>query len=351
MAHKRGKRWVAGVYDPVRKQKLHLGTFRTKGEARDAETDWRRKRKGRGTTTETCDSFAKRWPTDYPRPRASSNHYNADRVKRFADDFKGIRLGDVDRPTARAWAAKNPWNLGGVRAMFTDAVNDGLCDLNPFANLRLPQSKGRKDIVVLTEPELHALGDTALRVRRLGDFGREFRAMILFAGYVGVRPGELFALQRSDVNGQFVHIERALSSHTQTIDLPKNGQARTVTIPPAAQDALEDVTPNPNGLLFATPRGKMWTQSGHHRYWDLVRTVAGRPEFEFYALRHTAATILLERGATPWDVAVQLGHTDGGQLVMELYGHPSEEAARARLLKAFDDTVEPLRAIRKNEAV
>ena len=39
--------------------------------------------------------------------------------------------------------------------------------------------------------------------------------------------------------------------------------------------------------------------------------------------------MLLERGATPWDVAVQLGREDGGQLVMERYGHPSEAAARA----------------------
>jgi hypothetical protein len=43
-------------------------------------------------------------------------------------------------------------------------------------------------------------------------------------------------------------------------------------------------------------------------------------------------SMLLERGATPWDVAQQLGHTDGGQLVMELYRHPSEAGARARLL-------------------
>jgi len=35
----------------------------------------------------------------------------------------------------------------------------------------------------------------------LGGFGREYRAMILFAGYVGLRPGELFALRRDDLGG------------------------------------------------------------------------------------------------------------------------------------------------------
>jgi hypothetical protein len=41
----------------------------------------------------------------------------------------------------------------------------------------------------------------------------------------------------------------------------------------------------------------------------------------------------------------RLGHTDGGQLVMELYGHPSEAGARARVIAAWDAEVEPLRAV------
>jgi hypothetical protein len=36
-----------------------------------------------------------------------------------------------------------------------------------------------------------------------------------------------------------------------------------------------------------------------------------------------------------FDVSVQLGHRDGGTLVMARYGHPSEDAARSRLLAAF----------------
>ena len=50
-----------------------------------------------------------------------------------------------------------------------------------------------------------------------------------------------------------------------------------------------------------------------------------------------ATTMLLERGPSPWDVAIQLGHTDGGRLVCELYGHPSHAGARARLLATWDN--------------
>jgi hypothetical protein len=33
---------------------------------------------------------------------------------------------------------------------------------------------------------------------------------------------------------------------------------------------------------------------------------------------------------------VQLGHPDGGALVMSTYGHPSDRAARARITAAMD---------------
>jgi integrase len=148
--------------------------------------------------------------------------------------------------------------------------------------------------------------------------------------------GELFALRRSDVHGQHVTIHRALSSKTREIGPPKTGVVRTVIVPPVAQDALLEAPTNLPGLLFVTPAGRMFTQSVHHRYWSRLRLLANRPGLEFYDLRHAAAPMLLERGVTPWDVAVQLGHSDGGILVCSLYGHPTEAGARARLLGAWD---------------
>lgn len=340
MTRKRGKRWTASGYDKALGYTKHLGTFDTRKEATAAEADHVLKAKPTGA--ETCDRLAERWTVDYPRPRASTNRHNAERVKAFAEDFKGVKLADVDRPTARAWAMKHRSNLPAVRAMFGDAVRDGLVDLNPFSELRLPGSRGRKDLVTLTETELVALADVALTDEmELEDFGREYRAMILFSGYVGLRPGELFALQRDDVNGQMCTIERSLSS-TGEIGPTKTGRTRTVIVPPAAQDALLEVPVHRSGLLFTSPADRMWTQPLHHRYWSLLRRFGKRPGMDFYELRHCAATLLLERGISAADVAQQLGHTDGGQLVMSLYGHPSEAGARARILASWDTEIAPL---------
>ena len=115
-----------------------------------------------------------------------------------------------------------------------------------------------------------------------------------------------------------------------------------MTIPPPAQLALRSVPEHRSRLLFTSPRDRMWRQHTHHRYWSWLRKLANRPGLDFYELRHCAATMLLERGATRWDVAQQLGHTDGGQLVMEVYGHPSEAGARARLLAAWDAQTGPV---------
>lgn len=95
--------------------------------------------------------------------------------------------------------------------------------------------------------------------------------------------------------------------------------------------------------LVVTPRGRRFTESSLYYYWNPVRAAFGRPGMDFYELRHFCATHLLELGVSHADVAIQLGHTDGGALVMSTYGHPSEEGARERLKRAYERKVTPLR--------
>jgi integrase len=67
-----------------------------------------------------------------------------------------------------------------------------------------------------------------------------------------------------------------------------------------------------------------------------VKSAAGQPGVRWHDLRHFCATQLLELGVDHFAVSVQLGHTDGGALVMARYGHPSLDAAHKRLLHAFE---------------
>lgn len=339
MIFKRGSGYAVRVYIGGRQK--WVGTFDTRREAREAELE--ALRAPVSPREETCDSFAKRWVDDYPRPAAATRRTHGYALRAFIRDFAGVRLSDMDRPTARAWALKQPKaNVYVVRAMFGDAVRDGLGPSNPFSNLRLEQSRGRKDLIALTETELHDLADCALQVH--GPYGPTFRAMILFAAYVGIRPGEFFALEHDDVDLERLEVSvRHNLDATGEVKLPKSGRPRKVILPPPARDALISMPRRVSSpLVFTTKRGRRFSKPALNLYWNPVRAAFARPTMHFYELRHFCATHLLGLGVSHADVAVQLGHSDGGKLIMSTYGHPADAAARERLKRAFTPSVTPL---------
>ena len=90
--------------------------------------------------------------------------------------------------------------------------------------------------------------------------------------------------------------------------------------------------------MFHSPRGKPLNKASLHRAWSKVRdawVAEGGRDIDLYELRHACATMLRDAGLQPDQVAIQLGHTDGGRLVATVYGHPSEQAAREAITTAF----------------
>jgi hypothetical protein len=122
---KRGKGYGVSVYDPATKRKRWVGTYATLRAARDAERA--AASQPLASRAETCDSFAERWVGDFPRAAPATRRTYTYAVKRFAEDFRGMAIGNLDRPAARAWAKATPQsNVRAVRAMFNDAINEGL---------------------------------------------------------------------------------------------------------------------------------------------------------------------------------------------------------------------------------
>jgi integrase len=320
-----GQRWV-GTYDTMREAR------RVEREAAVEAAKPKPK-----MAQLTCEEFAVRFLEEHCHAleRSTIKTYETP-VRLFSRDFAGVPLASVDRPMARSWAIKQPRNnVNVIRTLFNHAYRDGLIPGNPFSKLGLRQSRGRKDLVVLTPEELHALANCALSVYR--DYGPVFRAMILFAAYTELRPGELFALTWQDLTAEEIRVRHSLSTVGE-LKRPKNGKARTVVLPRPAREALSDV-PRLQGepWVFTGRTGRRYTRPTLAHTWHPVRALAGRPQMDFYELRHFCATYLLERGLPPSDVAVQLGHTDNGALVMSTYGHPSAEAARRRIRRVFDE--------------
>jgi integrase len=276
------------------------------------------------------------------------NHY-ADLTKPLADAHPDEFLVDVDAEFALAWLLwpEGPedkdrrWTHNGVRAMFKFAVLNGLIAVNPFNGLRLRGSKGRADLEVLPNEVFERLADLPPVV--YGErYGMMWRAIVLLLGRVGLRPAELYGLRYTDFDFTegVVSIERQFVHTFGDYDVPKNWQSRTVVVAPEAMDAVRALPRNldRDAPMWTTKRNKRLHGGNQHYYWNPIRVALGMRYvgMDLYELRHFCGSYLFNDLELPAEaVAQQLGHTDGGALVMKLYGHPDEELQRKRVAAAL----------------
>jgi integrase len=323
------------VWDRGLKRYRWVGSFETEAEAVRAEQDATLKPERHAPSVE---QWGRVWLSDYAREAPATQRSYRYAVEQIKAKLGARKLTDVSRPEARRIANSWPRTTARVaRTMWADAVRDGVCEVNPWTNLRLETPRGRKDIDALTEQEIADLADLAADLS--GGYGAEARAIILTLAYTGMRPGELCALHRSDVDLKALEVvvQRSLDG-TGREKAPKNGLARKIIIPLMAADAIALVPETLDSpYLFHTVRGHRLTKGTLAYFWRTMRAgwvARGGRAIDLYELRHACATMLVERGLNVGDVAFQLGHQDGGRLVMTLYGHPGEDAIRDRLKMA-----------------
>lgn len=338
---RRGSRWAVEVYDAERASgKRYVGTFDTQREARAAERDELATRTSKRLphSRETVGSFAERWLELRPRRKESTNIAYREQVKPFVEVHGDMLLEEVGVELALGWLNEKRWTHGGIRAMFSDARRMGLVETNPFTELRLRGSRGRKDLDVLSVDEVNAVVGCVDEVWS-GEVALTVKALVLLSAFTGMRPAELYGLRWSDLDFREseIGVARQYSPKSRTFEAPKNGLTRKIVLtPPAREGLLALPRPmDPAALVFRASRGGPMTGRVQHYYWHPVRCRFGNPSMDLYELRHFCASWLLnDLGLPPQDVAHQLGHTDGGALVQRLYGHPSEKLARDRIKRA-----------------
>lgn len=342
ITHRNGKH-IVQVYDRGLGRMRQVGTYPTQRAAKKAEAE--AKAATHVPNHESVAEWRDRWLILFPRPKESSTRVLKEKTKAFSAKHGRLPLNGVTKAMAREWAIQHPSHTPGLRAMWNDARRVDLVDTNPFERLGLAgPGKRHLDPDWLTLEQVHDLADTGLRVH--GSWGPVMRAMVLFAAYTGVRFGELVALEWPDLGADTVTVRRQADSKAKITTSPKSGKARIIAYPSAAREAVERMPVMAEQVtVFAAPRGGRLWQPNFSVYWKATRAAFGRPDMKWHELRHLCATHLLALGLAPHEVAAQLGHQDGGALVMSTYGHPSEKAARARVLQAFDG-VDELKARR-----
>jgi integrase len=320
-----------------------VGTFPTPREARNAEAD---ALANPSTTVDiTCGEWADRFLARYERDRKDSSADTArSALRRFIADFGDRPLDRIARIEAMDWADRvPPSKVPVVVTMFNAAVDAELVDKNPFRGLsHRSRSRGRSDEHPPTEDEFALLLD-ACSVH--GWYAPQMRALVLFAAYTGMRPGELFALEWPDVDLDAMRVDVRRRLYRSRVDLPKSNRPRRIALTPPARDALLG-QPRDRQLVFTAKRGGRLSQSTLSGYWGKVLARAGL-DMDFYlATKHYCVHYMhATLGLEPRVIAEQMGWTLAGVLkLLAVYGHGDVGALEA-IDAAFATNVTPLRAV------
>lgn len=359
-------RWAAqGVkYVNGERKRIQLGTCATKREAIELERAYERRVP---RSDMTVSEWREIWLSNPDLQESTRAHYT-ERTKKFAKAHGSMKIAEVGRSIAREWVRAHPSSQPNLSAMFGAAMKEDdehdepLLKFNVFANLVKTQ-KAKRDLAPewLTAEDVHKIFATAEETT-----GEWVADMIRFAAETNLRPGELFVVGESDLDTDrgLLLVRWAADSKTKRIKRPKNGRAREVVLSKRAAAAaaraiarragarvqVREITDErarkgataaelaPTPILFPNPSGDQFWNSTWTYYWHPIRAAAGRADMDFYELvRHYGATRLREAGLEDSDVGEQLGHTDGGDLVRRVYGHPSRRAALERVRRVLDE--------------
>lgn len=327
---KSGKaRWAVRIGS--RQHQVWVGTFETRAEAKKAEAQALLGARRRSPVT--VDRYVAHWLEGY-RERVKDSSYDtaSSALRKFAADWRGIPLGRITRLEAEEWARANSWRVPIVVTVLNAAVEAELLDRNPFRGLS-QKGEGRRRIQPLTVAEVDALAAAAARE------SKSLRGLVLFLAYSGVRVGEAFALEWTDVDLDRMRVAIERRVYRGTLDLPKSNKARIIALTPPARDALLAIR-RAEGLVFTNKRGDRLSQTSFAWYWKSISAVHPR-KVTPHELRHFAAHHLyVTMGLPSRVVAAQLGH-DGPKLVEQLYGH-GDVGALEEIDAAFDNVI-PLR--------
>ncbi len=227
-----------------------------------------------------------------------------------------------------------------VARILQEAENARMIARNPARRIPLPKST-REEMRFLSAEEIGRLAD-AIHPRH--------RALILMAGFTGLRWGELAGLRAEhlDLLRGTVDVREALTeagNGVVRVVPTKTGQRRTVPLPRFLCKVLTEQLakyPGPDGLVFSsTEGGPLRRNNFYTRHFKPALRRAGLDEkVRFHDLRHSAASIAIAMGANVKQVQQMLGHASA-TVTLNTYSHvfPSlAEQLRDGLDKVYRET-------------
>jgi integrase len=327
--------WLARYVDLVGKER-QAGRFVRKRDAAFASqeaVDTLNLRRSRSQVVPNLDDYLEHeWTQTFPR-RERTDDTNKERIKRYVLPHLPAQgaipldvLSRSDLLAVQAALLKQRLSkvtidgaFASLSALLRDCQSLGMIDDNPAKGLNVrpsdrrldPARPGKQRRAVPLE-ELYAFFDVM-------EEGFPDYACLAWTPLVsGMRPGELFAADRREIDRQaqtiFVHETASkkgrLEAGTKTTHhvRSKERRGRHTLFPAGLQDLLAQQPTQLTPLLFPSPRGKVWNPDNFQaRVWRPAMRRAGS-DFTLYDLRHTFASRLLSAGIPLVEVSAWMGH-------------------------------------------
>lgn len=273
------------------------------------------------TVADWCDEWLKGKTNLAPKTR---DRYEGILSAQIRPQWARVKLKALKHSQVQTWLAGldlAPASVRKVHRVFSQAmayaVKDGRLGVNPAAGVSLPRVVTVEKLF-LTHEQVHELAD------RCGD---DYRLMVLFLAYTGLRWGEMAALRvkRVDFMRKRATVAESVTpvKGVMTFGPTKGHERREVPIPRHLVDDLVALVAGktPDDLVFVGGRGApMRSQTFQRAALTGAAKTMGIVGFTPHMLRHTAASLAIASGADVKVVQTMLGHKSA-TMTLDLYGH------------------------------
>lgn len=218
------------------------------------------------------------------------------------------------------------YKLKAVRAFYRQAVRAGKIDANPTDGMTYEKEEAfTADYKALTKKQVEILFRELSK--NTTERGLQRYAVIMLLILTGVRASEACRLKFEDLifegnltglSYQDIKRRKSLNAVAVRVIRGKGGKSRTVEFNQAILEAIMKYRAaagvQGESLFFTVPQNSKQTRTPIDRYdiFHLVKSVCRKVlsiDAHPHTLRHTHATISLERGAELFDISANLGHS------------------------------------------
>lgn len=378
---KRGDRWEARWYDPDgnrRSSRRWLdedgqsgAIFKTRAEAQrfatEKQMEARRARDGRGSYVDRAArrppfrEMAVAWmetgPGSTTKTRMNyasilSNHLIPEFGSTPIDEIGPTRLkryrAKLEKEGKSAGTIKNIFRV--LSPIFEMAIDDELIARNPVRRVKVAKETTTR-ASILTPDQVALLAES---------IDEHYAGLVLVGAYSGARWGEIAALRwrhisitrhpATDDRPERIEVDLTIEASVAEVCISekrraewgfdtvglvtgptKNKRSRVVRVPSRLLDLLTPAN-DPNALVFTTENGTPLRPDNFRKRVWIPAVAKARladpsiPErFRFHDLRHTCASLLIEKGYNPKKVQEHMGHSQIG-VTFDVYGHLFDDA-------------------------